>query len=457
MTPDKNQRFVSDQRISAYWHFPQDRFDTSKHPINSNTDKPRFKLSCLISHQENQRLNGLINTLQVEEREAIRIALFECCLKDGKELEPFIDQAKSTTKACGHTSRNLQLTARASEDEKKNAQAKAKELGITEKEMIRLAIIWLGAKTKDGSLKKLTNSKRLSDIECAKQWNTEKKDKPRTNKAEAFVTAKEVGMAKKVLRDLRAQPERQIIQGQLFESGVLRRLKDKYPHYKNIKVERDAYYKDLNQIIDQQILDSQESVILETAKARGMAEDEPILRSDADIFLLMHSLDVEYDLAKVFYQNDQQQNEEIEALPLAEQLSHYKSEIALIQSYKAAWEKAEEDKESEKRKRKAIWEAEQKAWHDAYEAKKKLEAESLEGPTFLKAIHADDIITNMGLGVGVDDEYGWRTIPKKMIWVPCPRGPLPNGHHPMVSDYNPEYIDTIDSWQIDDGPPKHLV
>ena len=454
MAPDKNRRFVSDHRISAYWHFPQDRFDTSKHPIITNTDKPRFKLACLISHQENQRLNGLINTLQVEEREAIRIALYECCLREAKELEPFIDQAKTITKARGHTSRNLQLTARATESEKKNAQAKAKELEITEKEMIRLAIIWLGATTKDGSLKRLTNSKRLSDIECAKQWNKEKKNKPRTNKAEAFVTAKEVGMARKILQDLRAQPERETIKTQLFASGVLQLLRNKYPLYKNIKVERDAYYKELNQIIDQQIIESQSSVIQEIAESRGIPEDEPILKTDAEIFLLMHSLDIEYDLAKLFYEDEQKEKERIEALPLAEQLSHYNGEIEQIKSYKVA----RDDREKERAERKAAQEAHDKKWQEELRAKQKEEAESLEGSTFLKAVVNDDRINNpMRIGDVAGNEWGWRSIPDRVIWLPSTTGPLANGVHPKTLQDNPEYLDTIDSWQIDDGPPDTLV
>jgi hypothetical protein len=454
MTPNKDRRFVSDHRISAYWHFPQDRFDTSKHPIITNVDKPRFKLACLISHQENQRLNGLINTLQVEEREAIRIALFECCLRDEKELEPFIDQAKTITKARGHQTRNLQLTARATEDEKKNAQAKAKELGITEKEMIRIAIIWLGAMTKDGSLKRLTKSKRLSDIECAKQWNKENKNKPRTNKAEAFVTAKEVGMAKKILHDLRAQPEREIIKAQLFASGVLQLLKNRYPHYKNIKIERDAYYKELNKIIDEQIIESQASVISEIAESRGIPEDEPILNTDAEIFLLMHSLDVEYDLAKLFYEDEQKEKEKIEALPLAEQLSHYNEEIEQIKSYKVARENRDKTREE----RKAAQEAYDNKWREELRAKEKEEEESLESSTFLKAVANDERINNpLRLGATAGNEYGWRSIPDRVIWLPSTTGPLANGVHPNTLQDNPEYLDTIDSWQIDDGPPDTLV
>ena len=441
----KDRRFVSDPRISSFWHFPQDRFDTTKHPINTNNEKPRYKLACLLSHQENQRLNGLINSLQVSEREAVRIAVYECCLQTDEELKPFLNQAAQLSKERGHTSRKHKLEARSTAEEKTNAQTKAQQLSITDKELIRLSIIWLGARIKDGSISRLTNSKRISDIECQKQWNKDTKGKPKSKKAEAFVTAREVGKAKAILEALRAQPEREVIKSKLYESGVLMTLKSKYPNYKNIKQERDAYYKELNLIIDQQIEDAQSEVILETAELRGKSRDEPILKSEAEIYLLMHALDVDYELAEWFYKDDQEEKEKLEKLPLSEQLLHYQNEIDRIKSY-------EDQRAKTARERKAEHDANLKAWSEEQAERNRLQAESLDGPTFLKAVQSDEQIGGMGTSdYGAGSNYGWRTIPPTTIWGRDKN----HGRRCLVS--NPAYEETIDSWQIDDGPPNTLV
>ena len=90
--------------------------------------------------------------------------------------------------------------------------------------------------------------------------------------------------------------------------------------------------------------------------------------------------------------------------------------------------------------------------------KEKEEEESLESSTFLKAVANDERINNpLRLGATAGNEYGWRSIPDRVIWLPSTTGPLANGVHPNTLQDNPEYLDTIDSWQIDDGPPDTLV
>ena len=195
----------------------------------------------------------------------------------------------------------------------------------------------------------------------------------------------------------------------------------------------------------EQIEDAQAEVILDTAEQRGHNKDEPILQSDAEIYLLMHALDVDYELAKWFHKDDQEEKDKLEKLPLADQLLHYQNEIDRIKSY-------EDPREKSQRERRLEHEAKLKAWSEEQAERNRLQAESLDGPTFLKAVQSDEKIGGMGTSdYGAGSNYGWRTIPPTTIWGRDKN----HGRRCLVS--NPAYEETIDSWQIDDGPPNTLV
>tara|TARA_B100000214_G_scaffold243142_1_gene178233 strand:- start:498 stop:911 length:414 start_codon:yes stop_codon:yes gene_type:complete len=61
----------------AFWKFPKNRYRTEKHPVIISKVKCSSKVETILSFQEKQMLEGLVNAVQTSQRDAIRIALYE--------------------------------------------------------------------------------------------------------------------------------------------------------------------------------------------------------------------------------------------------------------------------------------------------------------------------------------------------------------------------------------------
>ena len=118
-------------------------------------------------------LVGLTNTLQCNEREAVRIALYEASRSAEKAHEKAFRYASSESSDKGHQGRSSAKQWKLPKAEKELAIKAAKELGITDKEFLRLAIIWLQTGIRDGSVEAITNSKLIPFDAEAKKWSHE--------------------------------------------------------------------------------------------------------------------------------------------------------------------------------------------------------------------------------------------------------------------------------------------
>ena len=67
----------------------QYRFDSSKHPIITSRKECRFRVKTILSKQEEQMLDGLINTLQCNQRDALRIIFYEAVRRGYDLVEPY--------------------------------------------------------------------------------------------------------------------------------------------------------------------------------------------------------------------------------------------------------------------------------------------------------------------------------------------------------------------------------
>ena len=77
MTTPKHNKF-SKGKTSGFFPFNQWRFITDNHPVITSKEKCSSKTAkAIFSTQELQMLDGLANMFQCDEREAIRIALYE--------------------------------------------------------------------------------------------------------------------------------------------------------------------------------------------------------------------------------------------------------------------------------------------------------------------------------------------------------------------------------------------
>ena len=83
---------------------------------------------------------------------------------------------KATDKA--HQGRSSKKQWNLPKSEKDKASEAAKEIGITDAEFIRLAIIWLRNGIRSDSIKKLARSKRIAQDDVARQWSRNNQGKP---------------------------------------------------------------------------------------------------------------------------------------------------------------------------------------------------------------------------------------------------------------------------------------
>jgi hypothetical protein len=116
-------------------------------------------------------VEGLTNYLECEEREAIRIALYEASRGASNASEMLIRCAESGSKEQGHTARSKKQRWNLAKDEKDSLLKASKQLKITDKEFVRFAIIRLSRGIHDGSITHLTDSKMRSQMELFRDWS----------------------------------------------------------------------------------------------------------------------------------------------------------------------------------------------------------------------------------------------------------------------------------------------
>ena len=155
----------------GWWKFRKNRYITINHPSITNKEKCAFKLETILSPQEKQILEGITRTLQTSKRDAVRIAIYELG-KDVFKAENFLKYADKKTKERGHTSRSVECSCRVIKSEKESAKEITKTFDISEKEAVRLCIIWLGRKLNEINFK-LTKCKRIGQELLAREWSKE--------------------------------------------------------------------------------------------------------------------------------------------------------------------------------------------------------------------------------------------------------------------------------------------
>ena len=118
-------------------------------------------------------LVGLTNTLQCNEREAVRIALYEAAKRPEKAHETAFTCAASQSTEKGHQGRSSLKQWKLPKAERQIAFEAAKDLGISDSEFIRMAIIWLQCGIRNGDIDALTNSQQIPFDAVARTWSRE--------------------------------------------------------------------------------------------------------------------------------------------------------------------------------------------------------------------------------------------------------------------------------------------
>ena len=102
----------------GYFPIKQFRFKTEKHPVITDADRCSFSVEAKWSQQELLMIAGLTNILQCNEREAIRIALYEALRVDHKQLLAHLGAAKAGSTEKGHEGRKTSKRVRMTKQEK---------------------------------------------------------------------------------------------------------------------------------------------------------------------------------------------------------------------------------------------------------------------------------------------------------------------------------------------------
>lgn len=116
-------------------------------------------------------IQGLANSFQCSTRDAIRISLYELQKSDNELDREILSRAASGTKERGHTARTIKVDIILTKNEKESALRHAKKLDLTEKTYIRLAVIWMARGIKDGSITKISGSRKKSQLELFREWS----------------------------------------------------------------------------------------------------------------------------------------------------------------------------------------------------------------------------------------------------------------------------------------------
>ena len=86
----------------GWWKFRKNRYITTNHPSITTKEKCAFKVETILSPQEKQILEGITNTLQTSNRDAVRIAIHELG-KDVLKQKTFLNmQTKKQKKEVTH-------------------------------------------------------------------------------------------------------------------------------------------------------------------------------------------------------------------------------------------------------------------------------------------------------------------------------------------------------------------
>ena len=161
-------------RTKNYFPLKRWRINTDEHPVVKSKEKCASSTAkTLYSIQELQMLVGLTNTLQCNEREAVRIALYEASRNGEKAYEMAFAGAASQSTEKAHQGRSLLKQWKLPKQEKERAAQAAKDLRITDKEFLRLSIIWLQRGIRDDRIKELSNCKLIPFDTEAKKWSRE--------------------------------------------------------------------------------------------------------------------------------------------------------------------------------------------------------------------------------------------------------------------------------------------
>jgi len=231
MSTNKKNKYNTSTKTKDWFPFPKYLFETAKHPILLSIDKCSSSIEALFCQQELEQINGLTNALQCSQRDAVRIALFEAIRAAQAAHEESYEKARSGSTIKGHEGRSSPKRFNLPKAEKEAVEKAAKQLGITNKEFLRIAVIWLEDGIKQEAIIRVTNSKRINKDDVAMAWSRANKAKPPCQSTARLKAARDKAYNEAAKRgqehDEELYAERGRMMDKLNNSGLGRTLQDK--------------------------------------------------------------------------------------------------------------------------------------------------------------------------------------------------------------------------------------
>jgi len=294
-------KYYYNSKSKDWFPFKKRYFNTSSHSIFKTKDKCSYKAECLLSHQENQMLEGLASSLQCNFRDALRISILHLH-QDGCMIDKsYQAKAQATSKEKGHTSRIKKLSVRITKDEFLKLDDISEINYLSVKEGIRLTLIWMSKGLREDSIKNIKNCTERKPDELANEWKEQRPE---------FTQSDEV----KKLKEIR---------------------KFWKQHYRDEKEERwgkrkkDKFY---NRMVKQNIIsedtshqDEEDERFREILKQQGI-EDEILNFRDQRIYRLMAMYQVDYESACLFHEDEIDESLRISKMSAYEFMEFVKAE-----------------------------------------------------------------------------------------------------------------------------------
>ena len=166
----------------GWFRIKQHRFNVENHPAISSDVETR-KTSLRLPFNEKSAIDGLARMLSTSRSEAIRIALYEY---------PRVGAGSPKTPhrrtRCTHS-----VVYKIDPDSERTVKFLSEKWGISSSEVVRTCCSGLVKGIRRGDVTKLTNSKKRSQAELAREWSKKNKDRPKGSKLTSLMEAYEAG------------------------------------------------------------------------------------------------------------------------------------------------------------------------------------------------------------------------------------------------------------------------
>ena len=318
MSKDKS-KYNSSSKSAEWFPYKKRIFNSNNHPVIQSKEKCSYKTEALLSFQERQMFDGVISSLQCNERDALRISIHTLSQQVTPTTIQTVECAKAGTKEQGHTSRSIPLSVRITKEDQLNLKSIAKVNSQSIKEAIRTTIIWMANGIKDESISKITGCSELNQDDKAKEWKANQKE--------------------------------------ITKHPSTQRLKEVRQFWKEEYEEKNAWSEEKEKLNRDERLARRVGIplwedVIEDRFKKIIEEQEvepDLLDIDArQVYWIMAQYQVDYETAVLFFEDEQRELEAIANMTPYELVQHLKKKKEEDAEFSKEWEAEQKKKRLEK-------------------------------------------------------------------------------------------------------------